>query len=114
VFARIQNAVRASVVASIATGYRPNSHRARRDEVRRLMAKEFHHLSPREIDDASAILFAVTGSRVWYVLTAELGMDADRGGAAANWVLGLMLADLRKRDRAAARRSKTRRRPHDA
>jgi AcrR family transcriptional regulator len=115
-FGRLHNEARAAVVASIATGYRSTSHRARHADVRRMLAAEFSALTANELDDAAAVLFAVSGSRVWYVLTAELGLDAERGGAAADWVVRLLLGDLRRRNRAAAQRTRarTRRRTRDA
>jgi AcrR family transcriptional regulator len=114
-FARVQNEMRASVVASIATGYRATSHRARHGAVRAMLSDAFPALSAREIDDASAMLFAVSGSRVWYVVTAELGLAADRAGAAAEWAVQLLLDDLQKRNDAARRRARsTRRRAGDA
>jgi AcrR family transcriptional regulator len=104
-FGRVRNEMRAGVVASIATGYRSVSHRARYADVRRMLADAFPALAATEIDDAAAVLFAVSGSRVWYVLTAELGLDAARGGKAADWAVRLLLDDLRRRNSTAAKRA---------
>jgi AcrR family transcriptional regulator len=105
-FARIQDAVRASVVASLATGYASRSHRERRSAVHDVVAGAYPNLSASDLKEAVAMIITLSGSRVWYVMTAELGLDADQGGRAAEWALRTLFRDLATRNKAAERSRK--------
>jgi AcrR family transcriptional regulator len=105
-FAGIRKELQASVVASIATGYRTKSHVARASLVRDLVAKTYPHLSAQELTQASAMFTVLSGSRVWFVLTAEFGLDAAQAGAAAGWGVQAFLEALKKRNDSASKSRK--------
>ena len=102
-FASIQDALRASVVASIAIGYTSRSYRERQVAVHDLLTAAYPNLSADERKEAAAVISTLSGSRAWYVITAELSLDSDQGGRAVEWGIRTLLGDLKKRDKAARR-----------
>jgi AcrR family transcriptional regulator len=101
-FDAIRDALSASVVASIATGYRSHSHVKRWAAVGETLAAAYPNLRPEELGEASVMIGTLTGSRTWYVLTIEVGLDAEQGGRAVAWGLRTLLDDLNARNKAAA------------
>jgi AcrR family transcriptional regulator len=96
-----QDAVRASVLASLATGYASKSHRERRAQMKPLLAAEYPNLAASELGDAASVLNLLTGTRGWYVMTTEQGLDSERAGFAAEWALQALCKDLKARNAAA-------------
>jgi hypothetical protein len=96
----MRDAVRASVIASIATGYRPRSHVARWSQLGDLLRDTYPGLDARELLEATAVIGVLTGSRTWYVLTAELGLGSEQAARAVDRSFKVLLADLEKRSRA--------------
>jgi AcrR family transcriptional regulator len=97
-FAKIRKELRASVVASIGTGYRSRSHVARWTWVREFLEKTYPHIPPGELGDMAAMLTVVTGSRAWFVLTAEFGLDDARAASAAEWGVRALVESLKRRN----------------
>ena len=97
-FGVIQDALRASVIASIATRHAAKGYRQRRAILLDMLAVALPKLSADEIKEAGAIVGMLSGSRAWYLMTSELGLDSEQAGRAADWALRTLLADLRKRN----------------
>jgi AcrR family transcriptional regulator len=105
VFEQMRDAMRASVIASIATGYRSRGHVARWSWLGDRLREAYPGLDAQELIEATAAVGIWLSSRTWYVLTAELGLDSDVAASTVNRGLGVLLADLEKRSRS---RSQTR------
>lgn len=97
-FAVIQDGLRATVIASIATRHAAKGYLKRRAMLLDWMAAAYPNLSAGELKEAGAIIGTLSGSRAWYVLTSELGLDSEQAGRAAHWAVRTLLADLRKRN----------------
>jgi len=97
-FGVIQDALRASVIASIATRHAAKGYRQRRALLLDMLTAACPNLSAGELKEANAIVGTLSGSRAWYVMTSELGLDSEQAGRAAEWALRTLLADLRKRN----------------
>ena len=97
-FGVIQDALRASVIASIATRHTAKGYLQRRAIMLDWLAAAHPNLSAGELKEAGAIVGTLSGSRAWYVMTSELGLDSEQAGRAADWAVRTLLADLRKRN----------------
>lgn len=97
-FGVIQDGMRASVIASIATQHPAKGYLQRRAIMLEWLAAAYPNLSAGELKEAGAIVGTLSGSRAWYVLTSELGLDSEQAGRAADWAVRTLLADLRKRN----------------
>lgn len=100
-FDPMRDAVSAYVVASIATGYRPKSHVERLRDLSQTLAAAYPNLTAEKLREASAVIGVLMGSRMWYVLTGEMGLGPEQGGRAAEWGLRTLLDDLERRNAAA-------------
>jgi AcrR family transcriptional regulator len=96
-FDAIKGPMAASVLASIATGYRTKSQLQRMAYFEAMLADAYPALSERELREATAILGALGSSRTWYGLTREMGLTAEEGGRAVAWAARTLLADLARR-----------------
>jgi AcrR family transcriptional regulator len=95
---------RATVIASLATGYTPRGFLERRVQTGKLLAAEYPHLPEAEIEEARALIGIIAGSRGWYLLTVEHGLDSERAGAVAEASVRTLCQDLKKRNAAATRK----------
>lgn len=96
-FDAIRDAVTASVVASMATGYRTRSQLQRWAYFEAILAEAYQGLDSRELREATAILGSLANSRTWYTLTKEMGLTAEEGGRAVGWAARVLLGDLSRR-----------------
>ena len=98
-FEKMRDAMRASVIASIATGYRSRSHVARWSFLGDRLRESYPGLAAQELIEATAVIGVLASSRTWYVLTAEVGLDSALAAGALDRSLGVLLDDLDKRSR---------------
>jgi AcrR family transcriptional regulator len=96
---------RACVVTSIAMQWQDEPRQRRSQALNRIMRAAFPNLNSGEVREASALIRSISGSRCWYLLTFEGGLDAKAAARAADWAVRVLFKDLRRRDQAAAKRT---------
>lgn len=85
-------------------------NRVRRLASRRQVLREVTaNLDEREAEDAVAIVSYLLSSRAWMALKDDFNMDGERSGTAVSWAIGALVADLRRRNKLAAKPSSQRR-----
>jgi AcrR family transcriptional regulator len=99
----VEEHFRAYVIASIAMQWQDASRQRRTQAFNRAIRSAFPHLSSEEVRGAAAVIRSVAGSRSWYQLTFEGGLDSKAAAHAADWAVRALLKDLRRRDRVRAK-----------
>ncbi len=61
------------------------------------------HLGKAEQNAATAVIAYLSSSRTWQAMKDEHGMNGEESGEAVAWAVRALIADLRKRDAAAAK-----------
>jgi len=108
-FDRSPDLVRAVAMHVLAGGQRTARSAARTDQWRRMFKDAAPHLSSQEIEPVFAICRTLAGSVGWYLLRSLSGLSGEESARAVRRTVELLVADLRRRDAAAARRGATRR-----
>lgn len=81
-------------------------NRVRRLAARRKVLREVTaNLDEREEEDALAVISYLLSSRAWMALKDDFNMDGDRSGRAVSWAIQTLVADLRRRNKLAAKPS---------
>ncbi len=96
-----QNAqlVEASHVAGLGQAVRSQGRQQRGAEARKLIDEWLSDLPESERQRTFAVFRSMFGSVTWRTMRQELGMSAQETVDAVEWILGLMMADLKKRRR---------------
>ncbi len=76
--------------------------RPRRDAVAAAIADVSANLPPNEVRAAEAMLSYIRSGRAWLVLHEQYGLAGDEIVATLDWAAGSLLADVRRRNDAAA------------
>ena len=100
-----EDQVRAYIITSIAMQWQDEPRQRRTQVYNRVMRARFPHLSSGEVREAGALIRSVSGSRSWYQLTFEGGLDSKAAARAADWATRVLFKELRRRDQAAAKRT---------
>lgn len=100
-----EDQVRAYIITSIAMQWQDEPRQRRTQVYNRVMRAAFPHLSSGEVREAGALIRSVSGSRSWYQLTFEGGLDSKAAARAADWATRVLFKELRRRDQAAAKRT---------
>jgi AcrR family transcriptional regulator len=105
-FDREPNVIRASVLARLTTGYQPKA-RIRRTKsfeggVRRLAS----NLDPAEFRRIFAVLRLLASSDAWLVFREDFGLRGEDMTEAVSWAIGVLLRDLKRRNRAAGNKKR--------
>lgn len=106
-FAELEDVNRAYVITSLALGLQVAGRKRRTAAFEKVIRGAFPNLTRAEVREAATMIRTVAGSRGWYLLTVEGGLDSAAAGRAAGWTVQTLLDALAKRDRAAAK-AKTR------
>jgi AcrR family transcriptional regulator len=86
-----------------------------RNRVRRLAARRealrdvISNLDEQDAEDAVAVISYLLSSRAWLALKDDFDMDGERSGQAISWAIQTLVANLRRRNEAAAARDGSRR-----
>jgi len=99
----VEEHFRAYVIASIAMQWQDESRQRRTQAFNRALRSAFPHLSNGEVREAAAVIRSLAGSRSWYQLTFEGGLDSKAAASAADWAVRALFKDLRRRDRVRAK-----------
>lgn len=72
---------------------------------RQTLAPVTDHLGEEEVRRAEAVVAYLDNVLAWTVMREEFGLDADQVADAVEWVLTLVIGDLKRRNRRAAKES---------
>lgn len=95
--------VEASHVTGVGSEVRARGRRVRGERARKMIDAWASALTDAERRRAFAVFRTMFGSFTWRTMRRELGMSAEETIDAVEWVVGLVMADLARRERAAAR-----------
>ncbi len=101
-----KDAIRAYVITSLALNWQDENRRQRTRAFDKVVRAAFPHLKAAECREAAALIRHLAGTRTWYALTVEGGLDDAAAGRAADWAVQSLFEDLGRRNRAAAREKK--------
>lgn len=103
-FARMRDAMRASVIAAVALGYQTGSQRRSSSAFEEMAERAFPHLPREEVHDAAAVLRTLVSRYAWYVLDVDLKVESARAARGVTWAVATLVQDLKRRDEAARRK----------
>ena len=93
---------RAAVLLSSIESQASPSRTERTERMRALLAAEVPDLAALHVTRAFAVIRLLASSMGWYVMASDTGLRGEDTGPAVRWALGTLIADLRRRNIAAA------------
>ena len=100
-FSRMQDAMRATVIAAVALGFQTAMQRRTSTAIVDMLVAAHPRLPREELVDAGAILRTLVSRYGWYVLRVDLDLKPAQTIRAATWAIGALLDDLKRRNEAA-------------
>lgn len=108
VFPRLDGApavVRAVLTARVSGSVRWEARADRIREIERALSPVCDHLPRDEAEHATAVIVYLANALAWLSLHDESGLDGQRAGAAVAWAIDTLVADVRRRNSRARKRS---------
>ncbi len=105
-FGKHRRKLEAAVISSVALRFLGSGRKRRMVAVRQLIEDAYPNLDPVEIEEATAMINVAASSMTWFFLTTEQRLANHRAARAVTWALRTLFADLARRDRERARKSK--------
>jgi AcrR family transcriptional regulator len=109
-FDREANLIRASVMARLTTGYQPRARIQRTKSFEAGVRRLAKNLDPAEFRRTFAVLRLLVSSNAWLVFREDFGLRGEEMAEAVSWAVRVLIQDLARRNRAAGRDKKRRRR----
>jgi AcrR family transcriptional regulator len=107
-FDREANLIRASVMARLTTGYQPQARVQRTKSFQAGMRRLTMNLDPEEFRRTFAILRLLVSSNAWLVFREDFGLSGEEMTKAVSWAVGVLIRDLKRRNRVAGTKRKRR------
>lgn len=95
--------VRAATVVSLKMNIRSNTRRALDDRFRKLVAGLASNLDPKEERRAFAAIRYLVSPEAWFILTQRFEMNKEEAAEVASWATRTLVAELKKKNREAAK-----------
>lgn len=103
-FSRLQDAMRASVIAAVALGYQTRMQRSTLSAFFDMLVAAFPRLPRQELREAAAVLRSMISRYSWYVLRIDLELEPAQTSRGMTWAVTALLDDLKRRNAAAAKK----------
>ncbi len=100
-FSRMQDAMRASVIAAVALGYQTAMQRRSSSAVVDMLVAAHPRLPREELVEAAAVLRSIVSRYGWYVMRVDLALKPAQTSRAVTWAVGALLDDLKRRNETA-------------
>ena len=99
-FSRMQDAMRASVIAAVALGYQTAMQRRSSSAFVDMLVAAHPRLPREELVEAAAVLRTIVSRYGWYVMRIDLELKPAQTSRAVTWAVGALLDDLKRRNQA--------------
>jgi AcrR family transcriptional regulator len=103
-FSRMQDAMRASVIAAVALGYQSAMQRRSSAATVDMLVAAYPRLPREDLTEAAAILRTIVSRYGWYVMRVDLELKPAQTSRAVTWAVGALFDDLKRRNEAVVSR----------
>jgi AcrR family transcriptional regulator len=97
-FSRMQDALRASVIAAVALGYQTAMQRRSSAAMVDMLVAAHPRLPREDLVEAAAVLRTIVSRYGWYVMRVDLELQPAQTSRAVTWAVGALLDDLKQRN----------------
>ena len=99
-FSRMQDAMRASVIAAVALGYQTAMQRRTSAAFVDMLVAAHPRLPREDLVEAAAVLRTIVSRYGWYVMRVDLDLRSAQASRGVTWAIGALLEDLKRRNEA--------------
>jgi len=97
------NIIRASVMARLTTGYQPHARIKRTKGFEAGLRLLMPNLDTQEFRRTFALLRLLVSSNAWLIFREDFGLSGEEMTKAVSWATGVLIQDLKRRNRVAAK-----------